>query len=62
MSEPEHKERRSSDPTNEVLAERIEAVSRDVLLRERVRDAQDRYAADHSFSCVAERYAELLSL
>jgi hypothetical protein len=44
------------------LAERVVTAASDASLRERVRDAQDRYAADHSFSRVAERYAELLGL
>lgn len=50
----------AGDCTAEELAERIEAASRDESLRAEVREAQDAYAAEHSFARVAERYAELL--
>jgi glycosyltransferase involved in cell wall biosynthesis len=52
----------AGDCTAEALAERIEAASRDETLRAEVREAQDAYAAEHSFLRVAERYAELLDL
>ncbi len=50
------------DCTSTELAERIVTASSDAALRERVRDAQDAYAVDHSFARVAERYAALLGL
>jgi UDP:flavonoid glycosyltransferase YjiC (YdhE family) len=52
----------AADSTAEELAERIEAATRDDALRAAVREAQDAYAAEHSFARVAERYAELLDL
>jgi glycosyltransferase involved in cell wall biosynthesis len=52
----------AGDCTAEELAERFEAASRDEALRAEVREAQDAYAAKHSFARVAERYADLLNL
>jgi glycosyltransferase involved in cell wall biosynthesis len=52
----------AGDCTAEELAGRIEAASRDQALRAEVREAQDAYAAEHSFARVAERYADLLNL
>jgi glycosyltransferase involved in cell wall biosynthesis len=52
----------SRDCTSHELVERIEAASRDHALRAEVREAQDAYAAEHSFARVAERYADLLNL
>ena len=51
MSEPEHKERRSSDPTNEVLAERIEALDEHLshvedVLNKRINDS-DKNLREH---------------
>jgi glycosyltransferase involved in cell wall biosynthesis len=44
------------------LAEKIKLIAEDQDLRDRVRLAQDEYAAAHSYQRVAERYAELLAL
>jgi hypothetical protein len=51
-----------ADCTAAELAERIDAAARDEALRTEVREAQDAYAAEHSFARVAERYADLLNL
>jgi hypothetical protein len=52
----------AADCTAAELAERIDAAARDEALRAEVRQAQDAYAADHTFALVAERYAEFLDL
>jgi hypothetical protein len=44
------------------LAEKIKLVADDQDLRDRIRSAQDDYAAAHSYQRVAKRYAELLAL
>jgi glycosyltransferase involved in cell wall biosynthesis len=44
------------------LAEKIRQVADDPALRERIRLAQDEYAAANSYGRVAEHYAELLAL
>jgi UDP:flavonoid glycosyltransferase YjiC (YdhE family) len=45
-----------------VLAERIGVILDDPDLRERIRLAQDDYAAANSYERVAELYAEILAL
>jgi len=45
-----------------VLAEAIEGVLDEPDLRERIRSAQDDYAAENSYERIAERYAEILGL
>ncbi len=50
------------DGAPSALAEQIDQVLDDSALRERIRTAQDDYAAANSYERVAERYAELLEL